>query len=85
MNKKGFTLIELLAVIIILGLLIVVVIPTSIKALEKAKDASLIAFANKVKVTANRYALMHRDEVKNNMVTKDIKDLMEDTGKYEGT
>jgi len=36
-NKKGFTLVELIAIIIIVGIIIGIIAPTSIKLIEKSK------------------------------------------------
>ena len=41
-NKKGFTLIEMLAVIVILGLLMAIAIPTVTKTIEKSKRKTYI-------------------------------------------
>lgn len=38
MNKKAFTLVELLAVIIILGVIAVIIVPTTEKALKDSKE-----------------------------------------------
>lgn len=50
--KKGFTLIELLAVIIILGVLAVIVIPTVSSAVRKSKIKSFLASAHGIIKTA---------------------------------
>ena len=46
MNKKGFTLIELLAVIVVLGIILVITIPTVLGAINGAEDKAFKSSAN---------------------------------------
>lgn len=48
MKNKGFTLVELLAVIVVLGLIMVIAVPSTINILEKNKKESFIADAKKI-------------------------------------
>ena len=48
LNRKGFTLIELLAVIVILAIVLVVTIPSVIKAMNSAKEKQLKNAADSV-------------------------------------
>jgi hypothetical protein len=46
----------------------------------------MVTFAKKVKRTAQEYAIIHQDEFGNaNYITKDVENLMGNTGKYEGS
>ena len=86
MKKKGFTLIELLAVIIVLAIIMVLTIPNVLSSMNKAKDEAMVTFAKKVRRTAQEYAIIHQDEFGNaNYITKDVENLMGNTGKYEGS
>ena len=48
MNKKGFTLIELLAVIIILGILMIIAIPSVTKYINDSRKNSYIGTAKEM-------------------------------------
>ena len=48
MNKKGFTLIELLAVIIILGILMIIAIPSVTKYISDSRKSSYVDTAKEV-------------------------------------
>ena len=47
-NKKGFTLIELLAVIIILGVLMIIAIPSVTKYIEESRKSGYISTAKEI-------------------------------------
>ena len=85
MKKRGFTLIELLAVIIVLAIIMVLTIPNVLSSMNKAKDEAMITFAKKVRRTAQEYAFVHQDEFTSEYITKDITEIMGDSGNYEGT
>ena len=72
MNKKGFTLVELLAVIILLGLLTFVVVPSVIGFIKEAKEKSYQQQLSNLKESAIRYVSDHTD----------IIDKIEKDGKY---
>lgn len=72
MKKKGFTLVELLAVIILLGLLTFVVIPSVIGFIKEAKEKSYQQQLSNLKESAIRYVSDHTD----------IIDEIEKNGKY---
>ena len=72
MKKKGFTLIELLAVIILLGLLTFVVMPSVIGFIKEAKEKSYQQQLSNLKESAIRYVSDHTD----------IIDEIEENGKY---
>ena len=58
MNKKGFTLIELLAVILILGIIALIAVPTVTKMIDTAKtNANLNSTRNVVNEAGKYYAL----------------------------
>ena len=72
MKKKGFTLVELLAVIILLGLLTFVVVPSVIGFIKEAKEKSYQQQLSNLKESAIRYVSDHTD----------IIDKIEKDGKY---
>lgn len=72
MKKKGFTLVELLAVIILLGLLTFVVMPSVIGSIKEAKEKSYQQQLSNLKESAIRYVSDHTD----------IIDEIEKNGKY---
>ena len=84
MKKDGFTLIEILAVIIVISIIMTLVVPEIMKDYNDAQDKALISYANKIKKSANEYVITHRNEMEKGTVQKNIKDIMSDTGKYEG-
>ena len=56
MNKRGFTLIELLAVIIILGILMIIAIPSVTKYISDSRRDSFIATAREFADTVTKNA-----------------------------
>ena len=56
MNKKGFTLIELLAVILILGIIALIAIPTVNSIITESKVGSMKSTANNIVTAYERYA-----------------------------
>lgn len=58
MNRKGFTLIELLAVIIVLGLVLVISIPSLTGAYKKAKLKSEEAFVERLSQAVDSYTTL---------------------------
>ena len=67
MNKKGFTLIELLAVIIILGILMLIAIPSVSNYINNSKKSTYVTTINQLikgvemKVNSNKLKLMDED------------------------
>ena len=55
MNKKGFTLIELLAVIVLIGIVGIIVVPSVLDDLNTSKDKSYEILINDIKVAAENY------------------------------
>ena len=75
--NKGFTLVELLAVIIILGLLLVIAIPSYISIYSGIKRDTLENKISEIESSALSYGSTIKDEVKNSScVTKSIEDLI---------
>ena len=66
-NKKAFTLIELLAVIIILGILLLIAIPSVTKYIENSRKSSYITTAKgyingaRIKVNSNKFSFYDTD------------------------
>lgn len=59
MNKRGFTLIELLAVIVIIGLVLVIAIPTSINAYKQTKLKAEESFINRLSESIDSYVSLN--------------------------
>lgn len=55
MNKKGFTLMELLAVTIVLGIIVLIAVPSISKILDKGKKDILFTTANNLVETTKQY------------------------------
>jgi len=60
-NKKGFTLVELLAVIVILGIIMVIAIPSVLETMQVAKVKSLEEYAEKVKSVGEQKYLVKKE------------------------
>jgi hypothetical protein len=52
--------------------------------MNKAKDEAMVTFAKKVRRTGQEYAFVHQDEFTSEYITKDITEIMGDSGNYEG-
>ena len=76
-NKKAFTLVELMIVIVIIGILAAIIIPTVTGAIQKAKKARDTANANAVNV---QLALMQIDNLASGNVinTSDIQSVIDE-------
>lgn len=60
-SKKGFTLVELLAVIVILGVIMVIAIPSVLETMQVAKTKSLQEYAQKVRNVGKRKYLVKKN------------------------
>ena len=77
MKKKGFTLTELLAVIVILGVITLIAIPSSFAISNRIKINLYCTKMDTIKKAADLYASDHFDEVRLGIITKvSIKDLV---------
>ena len=63
--KKGFTMVELLASIVILGLLLVLTIPSYTSVMNNMKSSSLSGVVSEIEIAARKYGNSIKDEVKN--------------------
>lgn len=72
MNKKGFTLIELLAVIVVLGLVLVVTIPTIGDSYRKSKLKSEEIFVKRLSEVIDEYIKLNSDELNNFEILGDL-------------
>lgn len=63
LNRRGFTLVEMLAVVVILGLLIGIMVPSVNFLINKNKEDSLDSLKNNIKVAAQSYFSDYRYEV----------------------
>lgn len=63
MNRKGFTLIELLAVIVVLGVVLVVSIPSLTDAYTKSKIKSEEVFIGRLSDAIDSYVKLDSDEI----------------------
>lgn len=62
MNRKGFTLIELLAVLVVLGIVLVISIPSITDAYKSSKIKSEEAFVQRLTQTIDSYVKLNSDE-----------------------
>ena len=63
--KKGFTLIEMLGVITVLAVVLLVTFPVMNKSLKKMKENTTNNFTNNLKVSAEAYIELNRDNYEN--------------------
>lgn len=62
MNRKGFTLIELLAVLVVLGIVLVISIPSITDAYKNSKIKSEEAFTQRLSQIIDSYVKLNSDE-----------------------
>ena len=55
MNKKGFTLIELLAVIVVLGVVLLLAMPSILDSINASRDSSYKILIGNIKTAAETY------------------------------
>lgn len=55
MNKKGFTLIELLAVIVVLGVVLILAMPSILDSINASRNASYKVLMGNIKTAAETY------------------------------
>lgn len=63
--KKGFTLIEMLGIITVLAVILLVTFPVMNKSLKKMKENTTDNFENNLKISAETYIELNRDNYKN--------------------
>ena len=78
-NKKGFTLVELITVIVILGILMVLVVPTFNSVIDRADRANIEGVTRNAYVSATANATSDRD-LKGSTASFTIKDGLITTG-----
>lgn len=63
MNRRGFTLIELLAVIVVLGLVLIIAIPSVTDAYKNSKIKSEEVFVDRLSEAIDSYVKLNSDEI----------------------
>ena len=63
MNRKGFTLIELIAVIVILGIILIVSVPSFSNAYKESKLKSEEIFVERLSQSIDSYIKLNSDEI----------------------
>ena len=63
MNRKGFTLIELLAVLVVLGIVLLISMPSITDAYKNSKIKSEEAFVQRLTQTIDSYVKLNSDEI----------------------
>ena len=78
LNRRGFTLVEMLAVVVILGLLIGIMVPSVNSLINKNKEDSLKSLENNIRSAAKSYFSDYRYEVviSNDNCVNDVKDVI---------
>lgn len=69
MKRNGFTLVELLSVIIVLGLIMAVVVPSVIGTIKESKEKAYQTNVEMVKSAAESYINMSFDSYKENFIS----------------
>ncbi len=88
LNRKGFTLIEILAVVVILGVLAAIIVPSVNSLITKNKADSYQKLKNNIIIAAKNYFSDYRYEIvidtsgscndKNQRIVKKVPDIVDD-------
>ena len=76
LNKKGFTLVELLVVIVILGVIMSIAIPSITSSIERSKDKQKTQIIKLIESAGELYVDKHKNTVKTGPIT--LSQLIED-------
>ena len=71
LNKKGFTLVELLVVIVILGVIMSIAIPSITSSIERSKDKQKTQIINLIVSAGELYVDKHKNTVNPGQITLD--------------
>lgn len=71
LNKKGFTLVELLVVIVILGVIMSIAIPSITSSIERSKDKQKTQIIKLIESAGELYVDKHKNTVKPGQITLD--------------
>lgn len=71
LNKKGFTLVELLVVIVILGVIMSIAIPSITSSIERSKDKQKTQVIKLIESAGELYVDRHKNTVKQGQITLD--------------
>jgi len=84
-NEKGLTLVELLAVIVILGIIAAIAIPSIGNIIQNSREKAVIADAQNVLAAANLYFIENSDATTASISGDDslIPDFLDDKGTLE--
>lgn len=69
LNKKGFTLVELLVVIVILGVIMSIAIPSITSSIERSKDKQKTQVIKLIESAGELYVDRHKNTVKQGKIT----------------
>ena len=71
LNKKGFTLVELLVVIVILGVIMSIAMPSITSSIERSKDKQKTQIIKLIESAGELYVDKHKNTVKPGQITLD--------------
>ena len=71
LNKRGFTLVELLVVIVILGVIMSIAIPSITSSIERSKDKQKTQIIKLIESAGELYVDKHKNTVKPGQITLD--------------
>lgn len=83
MKNKGFTLIELMAIIVILGVIVLVSVPSLVKTINRNQDKKYETFLEDIKIATETYINLNSEDYPNLFVVGNseiiyVKDLISD-------